>query len=90
MTKEERIELVTRMLGIRHKLKVHDSMKTPDTHDELSVSLLSRWELEDELRAIEEVLNSDREANVKTKVKGILEDYLGGKGPLKKKRQETP
>lgn len=86
MTREEKIELIQRMLGIKHKLKVHDSMKSPETHDELSVSLLSRWELEDELAAIEALLEKDRSENVRSKTKQIEEDYLSGKPFVKKKK----
>jgi hypothetical protein len=85
MTREEKIELIQRMLGIKHKLKVHDSMKSPETHEELSLSLLSRWELEDELAAIERLLAKERDDNVKVKSKQIEEDYLSGK-PMKKKK----
>ena len=85
MTREEKTELVLRMLGLKHKIKVHDSMKSPETHEELSVSLLSRWELEDELKAIEILLEKDRHENVSLKQKQIHEDYLSGK-PVKKKK----
>lgn len=67
MERNRKIELVQRSLGIRHKLKVHDSMKAPDTHEELALALLARWELEDELHAIEEVLIEIRQANVKAR-----------------------
>jgi hypothetical protein len=67
MERYRKLELVQRSLGIRHKLKVHDSMKAPDTHEELALMLLARWELEDELHAIEEVLSEIRRANVQTR-----------------------
>lgn len=85
MTREEKIELVQRMLGIRHKLKVHDSMKSPETHEELSISLIARWELEDELRAIEQMIEDERTENMRIKQKQIEETYLSGK-PMKKKK----
>ena len=85
MTREEKMELIQRMLGIKHKLKVHDSMKAPETHEELSVSLLSRWELEDELKAIELLLETQRHENVIQKTKHIQVEYLSGK-PIKKKK----
>ena len=62
-----KLELLERSLGLRHKIKVHDSMKTPDTHEELALLTLSRWELEDELRAIEQILLTSRERNVLAK-----------------------
>jgi hypothetical protein len=64
MDRTRKLELIQRSLGIRHKLKVHDSMKAPDTHEELAIMLNSRWELEDELRAIEEILADVRHATV--------------------------
>lgn len=60
LAKPLKLDLIERMLGLRHKLKVHDSMKVPDTHEELASSLNSRWEIEDEIRAIEELLAEDR------------------------------
>ena len=64
LNKSRRIELIQRSLGIRHKLKVYESMKAPESHEELALVLLSKWELEDELNAIEEVLAEERRANV--------------------------
>jgi hypothetical protein len=86
MTREEKIELVQRLLGLKHKLKVIDSMKAPETHDELSSSLLSRWELEDEIKAIEILLDAERSENVKAKLKLVSEQYLSGQ-PLPKKKK---
>jgi hypothetical protein len=86
MTRDEKLELINRVLGIKHKLKVHDSMKSPETHEELSVSLLSRWELEDEQRAIEALLEQDRVHNVKEKTIHIQKTYLSGTLPSKKKK----
>jgi HD-like signal output (HDOD) protein len=86
MTREEKMELIQRMLGLRHKIKVHDSMKSPETHAELSSSLLSRWELEDELRAIEMLLDEVRQENLTLKLKQIQEDYLSGKPKKPKKK----
>ena len=85
MTREEKMELIQRMLGIKHKLKVHDSMKAPETHEEQSVSLLARWELEDELKAIEAMIEDERAENMRAKQKQIAETYLSGK-PIKKKK----
>jgi hypothetical protein len=86
MTREEKLELIQRVLGLRHKLKVLDSMKTPDTHDDLSISLLSRWDLEDEIRAIETLLDEDRNANVRAKRTQVEAQYLSGSLPPKKKK----
>ena len=67
MDRSKKLALIQRSLGIRHKLKVYDSMKAPDTHEELSILLLARWELEDELRAIEEILADIRHGTVAQK-----------------------
>ena len=86
MTRNEKLELINRILGLRHKLKVHDSMKSPETHEELSLSLLSRWELEDELKAIEVLLERERQVNVQEKTKQIEKTYLSGTLPVKKSK----
>jgi hypothetical protein len=71
MDKYRKLELLKRSLGIRHKLKVHDSGKAPDTHEDLAVMLLAKWELEDELRAIEEVISDARMNSVASKKSAI-------------------
>lgn len=86
MTREEKMGLIERVLGLKHKLKVHDSMKAPETHEELSGSTLSRWDLEDEIRAIESLLDQDRQENMNVKIQQIREDYLSGKPVTKKKK----
>ncbi len=78
MDKNRKLELIQRSLGLRHKLKVHESMKSPDTHEELSLMLLSRWELEDELKAIEDLLNEARTTNVNKK-----KENLAKNGPIR-------
>lgn len=67
LDRERKVELIQRTLGIRHKLKVYESMKMPDNHEDLALSLLARWELEDELLAIEELLASLRRRNTDAK-----------------------
>ena len=81
-----KLELIQRSLGIRHKLKVHESMKAPETHEDLAISLMSRWELEDELRAIEEIIEDMRLKSVKAKRK-IIEGEDGVPGQIKKKKK---
>lgn len=44
-------------------------MKVPDNHEDLAIYLNARWELEDELRAIDEILNDARATNVAEKKK---------------------
>ncbi|MDR3606415.1 MAG: hypothetical protein P4M08_03430 [Oligoflexia bacterium] len=85
MERFEKLELIQRSLGIRHKLKVHESMKAPETHDELAIMLLAKWELEDELRAIEEVLTQSRLENVVLKRKQVEKDYSVGSGAAKER-----
>ncbi len=79
LLRDRKIELIQRTLAIRHKLKVHESLEQPKTHEELSLFLMSKWELEDELHAIEQILNEDREGTVKANRKLIEEGVLGKK-----------
>ena len=88
MDKTRRLELIQRSLGIRHKLKVHDSMKAPDTHEDLAIMMMTRWELEDELRAIEEILAGHRENNVSLKRKAILNEDASLPPEEREKRAE--
>ncbi len=64
MDKVRKLELIQRSLGLRHKLKVHESMKQSDTHEDIAFMLVTKWEFEDELRAIEELLADSRAKNV--------------------------
>ena len=84
MDKERKLELIQRSLGIRHKLKVHESMKLPDNHEEISVMMLSKWELEDELHAIEQILAEIRHDNVGVK-RNLIENE---NAPLVKKSKK--
>ncbi len=74
MDKNTKLELIQRALGLRHKLKVHESMKQPETHEEIAVMMLAKWEYEDELRAIEDLLNEARASNASHKRQQILKD----------------
>lgn len=85
MNRDEKLLLIQRMLGLQHKLKVHDSVKNLDSHEELAASQLARWELEDEISAIQKVLDGARDENIQLKLKQIKEDYLSGGGIKKKK-----
>lgn len=82
LTKERKLDLIQRSLGIRHKLKVHDSMKHPETHEEIASAMMAKWELEDELHAIEQLLAEDRHASVSKKKRMIAESTI----PLSKKK----
>jgi hypothetical protein len=87
MEKEQRLALIQRSLGIRHKLKVHESMKQPDTHEELALMMMAKWELEDELRAIEQVLEETRDANVAEKRSVIAKECGVGRSAKKAARK---
>ena len=79
MDKVRKMELIIRMLALRHKLKVHASLETPDTHEDLAIALVSKWELEDELHAIEGMLAEARKKNSEAKKKLIVGGILGKK-----------
>lgn len=85
MERVKKLELIQRSLGIRHKLKVHESMKAPETHEDLAVMLLAKWELEDELRAIEQLIDDSRADNVAEK-KELIEQHIVQGRPLNKKK----
>lgn len=87
MDRVRKLELVERSLGIRHKLKVHESMKAPETHEELALTLLAKWELEDELRAIEELLQDSRIKNIAAKKSLISKEDSLPTGASKRKKQ---
>lgn len=74
MERLKRIELIQRSLGLRHKIKVHETMKTPDSHEDLAITLNAKWELEDELRAIEELLGEQRLRNVMSKKDAYMKE----------------
>jgi hypothetical protein len=94
MDRVKKQALIQRSLGLRHKLKVHDSLKAPETHDELSVMMMARWDLEDELRAIEEVLAGERQKAVASKRSQIEREEIGPTdeegAPLAKKKGKKP
>lgn len=88
MDRVDKLALIQRSLGIRHKLKVHESLKPPETHEDLAVMLLSKWEFEDELHAIEELLSDDRKKNVSTKRKIVESDIASGGKEIKRKSKK--
>ncbi len=88
MEKLKRLELIQRSLGLRHKIKVHDSMKSPETHEDLALSMLTKWEFEDELAAIEEIVLEQRRANVQAKRALLLQGREDApESPAKKKKR---
>jgi len=85
MTKELARDLLLRQLGLKHKLKVYDSVKQPETHDETASTLLARWELEDEISAIDQILAELRKSKVTAKKSQIEKDLSIRKSVMKKK-----
>lgn len=82
MDKQTKLELLQRALGLRHKIKVHDSMPMPDTHEDIALSSWARMELEDELHAIEEILREARAAAVSEKKTTILKQGVKKKAKV--------
>jgi hypothetical protein len=76
MERFQKLELIKRSLGLRHKLKVHESMKAPETHEDLALMLLSKWEFEDELKAIDDLILESRTKNVSYKRTMVEKEYL--------------
>ena len=85
MTKEFLRELLLRQLGLKHKLKVHDSVKQPETHEDMAANQLARWELEDEIEAIDAILAESRRSRIEEKRKVVEKDLSNGKLVKKKK-----
>jgi hypothetical protein len=88
MNRDKKLELIERALGIRHKLKVHESMKQPDTHEEIAIMTIAKWELEDELKAIEQILEDDRSGNVKGKKTNLEKTILASSEASSKKSKK--
>ncbi len=81
MDKERKLELIQRTLAIKHKLKVHDTLPPPDGHEQIAMHYWARWELEDELRAIEQMLEEARTQHI-----AELRQQIEEKGVKKKKK----
>jgi len=86
MDKVKTAELLQRSLGLRHKIRVHESIEKPDTHEDLAIHLLAKWELEDELRAIEELMADIRQENVIANKKLIATGIIGKKASKASKK----
>jgi len=86
MQKETKRELLLRQLGLKHKLKVHDSVKQAETHEEIAANWLARWELEDEITAIDLLLSEARKNAVDLKRAAITKELGAGKALTKKKK----
>lgn len=77
MERQQKLDLVQRSLGLKHKLKVQESMKAPETHEEVAALVITKWELEDEIKAIDELLTESRTQNVARKRSLLEKSYLG-------------
>ena len=86
MHKETKRELLLRQLGLKHKLKVHDSVKQPETHEEMAANWLARWDLEDEIAAIDAIL-ADARRQATTEKRTQIEKELGTGRALTKKKK---
>ena len=71
MEKSEKKELIMKVLRLRHKLRVLESIQIPDNHEDLAVWMASKWDLEDEIHAIEGVIQDVRTGEV-TRIKEKL------------------
>jgi len=87
MHKETKRDLLLRQLGLKHKLKVFDSVKQPETHEEIAGNWLARWELEDEIAAIDQLLLDARRRSVEERKNQISKELGAGKTINKKKKQ---
>ena len=88
MDKSKKLDLLKRTLGLKHKLKVHESTKAPETHDEMAKMMVSKWEFEDEITAIEGLLQEARVESIKAKRAQILKELAAG-GTISKNKDEA-
>lgn len=86
INRERKTELLQRTLGLKHKIKVHESMRPPDNHEEIALFTLAKWDLEDELKAIEELLEDSRLESVKSKKQVIIKEGPHTKARPQKKK----
>jgi|GEM_PF-2468387 len=87
MDKTKKLDLLKRTLGLKHKLKVHESTKAPETHDEMARMLVSKWDFEDEITAIEGILQEARTESIRSKRDQILKELAAG-GTISKNKEE--
>lgn len=80
--RQKLLDLIQRTLALKHKLKVHDSLPRAETHEEIALNNVARYELEDELHAIEQLIEDLRSKNVAAKKAEIAK-----KGVKKKKNK---
>jgi adenylate cyclase len=87
MEKSKKLDLLKRTLGLKHKLKVHESTKAPETHEETARMLVSKWDFEDEITAIESILQEARTESIRSKREQILKELAAG-GTISKNKDE--
>lgn len=80
--RQKLLDLIQRSLALKHKLKVHDSLPRAETHEEIALNSIARFELEDELHAIEQLIEDMRTKSVAAKKAEIAK-----KGVKKKKEK---
>lgn len=79
MEKTRKFELIKRSLGLKHKLKVLESMKLPENHEEIAKVSLAIWEIQDELAAIDSLLEEariDNKLKYRAKYEAPKQDYF--------------
>lgn len=64
MSPTMQLQLLKRKLALQHKLKVYDNTPPPSDHEELAFHQVNRWTLEDELKAVEELLEEARRESI--------------------------
>lgn len=76
LDRARKLALIERILGLKHKLKVNDSGHVPQNHKEMAQLMAANWELEDEIKAIEEFLALVRSQAVDSRVKDLIQHEL--------------
>ena len=68
-------QLIERILGLKHKLKVNESGPTPQNHKDMASITVANWELEDEVGAIEDYLAQVRAASKREKLDALIKEH---------------
>ncbi len=75
LSRASKQQLLERVLGLRHKLRVNESGHVPQNHHEMAALMVANWELEDEIKAIEEMINASRQENSRIKADELKKKY---------------
>ncbi len=70
----KKAQLMERILGLKHKLRVNESGPTPQNHKEMAALAVANWDLEDEITVIEDYLGRTRTQNRKIKLASLIEE----------------